>query len=78
MQACSTYPCLRTSSGCPVCDPTPAMRAPFGGSLPYVQPPRTMPVNVPFSTFGVTVVTMDRDGNVTIKVDQVPPAHDPQ
>jgi len=29
-----------------------------------------MPVNVPFSTLGITVVTMDRDGNITIKVDQ--------
>jgi hypothetical protein len=33
--------------------------------------PRVMPVNVPFSTFGVTVVVMDRDGNITVKVDQI-------
>lgn len=51
---------------------------PMGTSWPPVtfQPipaPRVMPVNVPFSTFGVTVVTMDRDGNITIKVDQVQP-----
>lgn len=32
--------------------------------------PRYLPVNVPFSNFGTTVVTMDRYGNITIKVDQ--------
>lgn len=53
---------------------------PFG-LQPQLQPlvltpvsPRTMPVNVPFSTFGVTIVTMDRDGNITIKVDQTGPS----
>jgi hypothetical protein len=40
--------------------------------LSSIPSPRTMHVEVPFSTMGVTVVTMDRDGNVTIKVDQVP------
>lgn len=32
--------------------------------------PRVLPVNLPFSTFGVTIAVMDRDGNLTIKVDQ--------
>lgn len=40
--------------------------------------PRTMPVNIPFSLFGITVVTLDGHGNVTIKVDQPYPARDPQ
>jgi len=32
-----------------------------------------MPVNLPFSNFGVTVAVMDSNGNVTIKVDQPSP-----
>ena len=32
--------------------------------------PRTLPVNVPISTFGVTVVVLDGEGNLTIKTDQ--------
>lgn len=36
--------------------------------------PRVLAVNVPFPDFGVTVVTMDDDGNVTIKRNQPRPA----
>lgn len=32
--------------------------------------PRTLPVNLPFSNFGVTVAVLDQYGNLTIKVDQ--------
>lgn len=31
---------------------------------------RVLPVNMPFSNFGVTIAVLDRDGNLTIKVDQ--------
>ena len=70
MNACSRYPCGWYGTGCS------AQNCPQNPSLPFTMPsipsPRTMPVNIPFSNFGVTVVTMDRDGNVTIKLDQVP------
>lgn len=35
--------------------------------------PRTMPVNLPFPTFGVTIAIMDVNGNITIKTDQPTP-----
>lgn len=62
---CLNYPCQRTTAGCAICDRAPVMQAPF--SIPS---PRILPVNIPFSNFGITVVTMDRDGNTTIKVEQ--------
>lgn len=78
MNTCSTYPCMRTTSGCPICDPTPDMLRPYQGT-PYInlQPspsPRTMPVNIPFSHIGITVVTLDGYGNISIKVDQPHPS----
>jgi hypothetical protein len=42
-------------------------------SGPFIAPtpsPRVLPVNIPFSNVGITVVTLDGYGNVTIKVDQ--------
>lgn len=70
MSACAKFPCGATMSGgcqdiyCP-------MKPSFPLSIAPNPSPRFLPVNIPFSIFGVTVVTMDRDGNVTIKVDQV-------
>jgi hypothetical protein len=43
---------------------------PPGQAYPVIPAPRTMPVNVPFSDFGETIVRMDRYGNITIKVEQ--------
>jgi len=76
MNACNSYPCLRTSAGCPVCDPTPATH--FPTPFMILASPRTMPVNIPFSHVGITIVTLDGYGNVTIKVDQPYPPADPQ
>lgn len=69
MNVCSKSPCGMTTGGCVdrYC-PTPQ----FFQYLPQQPPARYLPVNVPFSNFGVTTVTMDRDCNVTIRVDQVP------
>jgi hypothetical protein len=53
---------------------------PQNTSPPFMlQPvPRTMPVNIPFSHIGITIVTLDGYGNVTIKVDQpYPPKETP-
>jgi hypothetical protein len=36
----------------------------------HIPSPRTLPVNIPFSNIGITIVTLDGHGNVTIKVDQ--------
>jgi hypothetical protein len=73
MHVCSKFPCGMTSAGChdPYCPSKPALlpMAPLL-SLPS---PRTLPVNIPFSNLGVTVVVLDHTGNLTIKVDQVPP-----
>jgi hypothetical protein len=57
-----------TATGCfdPYCPSKPAQFVPMA-ALPS---PRTLPVNIPFSNFGITVVTMDQAGNLTIKVDQ--------
>lgn len=45
-------------------------------SGPYIalqESPRVLPVNLPFSKYGITTAAMDGDGNVTIKVDQPSP-----
>lgn len=73
MNVCSRYPCgwvggYCTAPGCP----NGTAPTPF---LPMTIPsPRTMPVNVPFSTFGVTIVIMNSKGEITIKVEQPDPA----
>ena len=67
---------ITSKSGGVIGDPPPfgiPFGIPFWQPAPSYQPPRTMPVNVPFSIFGVTIVTMDRDGNITIKLDQTEP-----
>jgi hypothetical protein len=33
-----------------------------------------MPVNIPFSLFGVTIVTMNSNGEITIRIEQPDPA----
>lgn len=35
--------------------------------------PRVLPVNLPISSFGVTIAILDGDGNLTIKIDQPRP-----
>jgi hypothetical protein len=54
---------------------------PFHGcapeQAPYLAPvpsPRFLPVNIPFPMIGITVVTLDGNGNVTIKVNQPCPS----
>lgn len=42
-------------------------------AFPPTPSPRVLPVNLPFPSFGVTVAVLDRDGNLTIKVDQLQP-----
>jgi hypothetical protein len=49
-------------------NPGGAFNPPF--ALSPTPSPRTMPVNIPFSLIGITIVTLDGYGNVTIKVDQ--------
>jgi hypothetical protein len=44
-----------------------------GWHLTPIPSPRTMPVNLPFPDYGVTIATLDKDGNVTIKVNQPVP-----
>lgn len=44
--------------------------SPFHNFIPPTPSPRFLPVNIPFSLFGITVVTLDGHGNVEIKVDQ--------
>jgi hypothetical protein len=58
-------PECQTTAGCQ-CRPW----YPVIGPIPS---PRTMPVSLPFSSFGVTIAIMDSDGNLTIKVDQPTP-----
>jgi hypothetical protein len=50
------------------------MKAAFPAQLPATPSPRYLPVNIPFSLFGITIVTLDGYGNVIIKVDQPYPA----
>jgi hypothetical protein len=57
-------PMCQTSAGCK-CTPV----APF-----MVQSPRTMPVNMPIPTFGVTIAILDSDLNLTIKSGQPRPS----
>jgi hypothetical protein len=48
----------------------------FPDRVPWITPnqsPRTLPVMMPFSSFGVTIAILDSDGNLTIKVDQPKP-----
>lgn len=72
MNICSRYPCFWNGVSCF------AENCPRSPSIPFtVTPapsPRFLPVNIPFSLFGVTVVTLDGYGNVEIKVDQPHPA----
>jgi hypothetical protein len=46
------------------------MKNAFPTHLPPIPSPRYLPVNIPFSLFGITIVTLDGYGNVIIKVDQ--------
>lgn len=43
-------------------------------SLPH---PRFVPVNMQMPQFGVTIATLDKDGNLTVKVDQPVPIAEP-
>jgi hypothetical protein len=74
MNACSSFPCGWNGAWCSsgVCPNRMGTQPPF--TLQPAPSPRTLPVNIPFPTMGVTVVTMDKDGNVSIKVDQIPTA----
>lgn len=77
MIACARFPCGGHAGGCSFADcinnqprgmPFPNFPAPsFIAPTPS---PRYLPVNIPFSLFGITVVTLDGHGNVEIKVDQ--------
>lgn len=73
MNFCTKYPCGGYGGSPGYChDP----QCPLKSHPLSIQPtpsPRFLPVNIPFSIMGKTVVTMDRDGNVTIKVDQPEP-----
>jgi hypothetical protein len=78
MIACARFPCGGHTGGCTFIDCINNQSGPSYLATPFNIPsPRHLPVNVPFSTFGVTVVTMDRDGNITIKLDQVIPEVQP-
>lgn len=74
MIACARFPCGGHTGGCSFADciNNQARGGAFLSTPSYmpIPSPRTMPVNIPFSLFGITIVTMDRDGNVTIKLDQ--------
>lgn len=71
MSVCSRFPCGWYGTGCSA-ENCPQSQSSFRPMvLPSIPSPRTLHVEVPFSNMGVTIVTMDRDGNVTIKVDQV-------
>lgn len=70
MNVCSRYPCGWYGTGCVMQNCPSNHTQPAYPILPSTPSPRYLPVNVPFSNFGITTVTMDRDGNVTIKTDQ--------
>lgn len=67
---CVKFPCGMNETSGHCYDVYCPMKATFPGTIAPSPSPRFLPVNVPFSNFGITKVTMDRDGNVTIKVDQ--------
>jgi hypothetical protein len=66
---CAKFPCNMNMTSGYCADPYCPMK-----SAPLVvaptPSPRFLPVNIPFSMFGITVVTLDGHGNVEIKVDQ--------
>lgn len=69
MNVCSKFPCsMNMTSGHCMDAYCPMKTAPL--ALTPIPSPRYLPVNIPFSLFGITVVTMDNHGNVTIKMDQ--------
>lgn len=80
MNICANYPCGWTGNGCTKQNCPQNMGGIFNPpfTLSPTPSPRTMPVNVPFSLIGITIVTLDGFGNVTIKVDQPHPPSDNQ
>lgn len=67
MNTCLSWPCQRDSGGyCSICHPPRS----FPSFIPPTPSSRTLSVNIPFSNIGITIVTLDGYGNVTIKVDQ--------
>lgn len=70
MKHCGKFPCMMniTTGYCmdTYCPMKPAQFSPIQPS----PSPRFMPVNIPFSLLGITIVTLDSYGNVNIKVDQ--------
>ncbi len=67
---CSKYPCAMNSTSGHCYDTYCPMKAAFPGTIAPTPSPRFLPVNIPFSLFGITIVTLDGYGNVNIKVDQ--------
>lgn len=70
MNDCAKWPCSMNKNTGLCHDVYCPMRV---GQIPAIAPspsPRFMPVNIPFSLFGITIVTLDGYGNVSIKVDQ--------
>lgn len=57
---------------------SPGLPYPVQTYLPPTPSPRYLPVNIPFSTIGITIVTLDTEGNITIKVGQPYPQGDRQ
>ena len=70
MNICAKWPCSRDmmTGGCH--DAYCPLRQAQMSTVTSTTSPRFMPVNIPFSLFGITVVTLDGYGNVSIKVDQ--------
>lgn len=56
---------------CPTCGAVMTARPMWSG---WADPqPKTRTVSLPVSSFGVTVVIMDSDGNMKVRVDQPTP-----
>lgn len=73
MSACGKWPCSRNMTSGYCSDSYCPMKA-FPVSISPTPSPRFLPVNIPFSLLGITIVTLDGYGNVTIKVDQPYPS----
>lgn len=73
MNVCGKFPCgMNMTTG--TCND---LYCPMKAAFPLIPPnpsPRYLPVNIPFSNIGITVVTLDGYGNVQIKVDEPYPA----
>lgn len=72
MNICAKFPCgMSHMTG--LCHDSYCPRTPAQFSISPTPSPRYLPVNIPFSLFGITVVTLDGHGNVEIKVEQPHP-----